>query len=123
MFVSGLPKVSTLPAVANSSFAENSFLNVSSYWYPEVCHFKPEQAKIVLLGNKSDLRDGTSPKVNFSVTSRQGKKLAKDLKIDAYFESSSKTGQNIVALFDGIIETHLEKFRRRNKQYSRCEVL
>ena len=89
--------------------AENSFLNVSSYWCPEVCHYRPARAKMVLLGTKSDLREVSDPVPDFIVTSRKGAKLAKDLKLDAYLECSSKSDRNFGVLFDKLLETHFQK--------------
>ena len=107
------------------AIAENSFLNVSSYWCPEVCHYRTARAKMVLLGTKSDLREVSDPVPDFIVTSQKGAKLAKDLKLDAYLECSSKSDRNFGVLFDKLLETHFQKDtlgKARRKPW-KCQIL
>jgi len=53
--------------------------------------------KVVLCGNKSDIRD------NIQVPTKEGKKMAKNLKVD-FFETSALTGEHISDAFENLVK-------------------
>jgi small GTP-binding protein len=57
---------------------------------------------IMLIGGKSDLEDYRE------VTIEEGKKLAKEYELDAFLESSSKTGHNVEKIFKDLTRIMLE---------------
>jgi len=80
-------------------FAVNSiasFDNVQVKWMPEVRHHCRD-APVVLVATKIDLRrhGGTAQ----LVTTDDGDELARQLRVDAYVECSSKTGDGVADVF------------------------
>ncbi|CAN7023531.1 unnamed protein product [Brassica rapa subsp. trilocularis] len=105
-----------------------SYENVFKKWIPELQHFAPG-VPLVLVGTKLDLREdkhyladhpGLSP-----VTTAQGEELRKLIGATYYIECSSKTQQNVKAVFDSAIKEVIklvvkqkEKTNNKKKQKS-----
>ncbi|OAY85118.1 Rac-like GTP-binding protein 2 [Ananas comosus] len=98
---------------------DNFSANVSvdgSIWMPELRRFAPN-VPIVLVGTKLDLREdkvylADHPGASI-ITSAQGEELRKQIGAAAYIECSSKTQQNIKAVFDTAIKVVLQPPRRK----------
>ncbi|MCE2055569.1 Rac-like GTP-binding protein rac13 [Datura stramonium] len=89
-------------------------------WIPELRHYAPT-IQIVLVGTKLDLREdkqylsdhpGATP-----ISTAQGEELKKMIGAVAYIECSSKTQQNVKAVFDTAIKVALRppKVKKRPK--------
>ena len=97
--------------VCFSVISPTSFDNVRSKWVPEIDHHRPMyvNAKMILVGTKSDLR--RDPEVLARLRDRgmetieveRAIALAKELKFDAYCETSSLTGAGVKECFDTAI--------------------
>lgn len=103
--------------LAFSLISRPSYENVLKKWMPELRRFAPN-VPIVLVGTKLDLRDGKSyhnndHMVSGVVTSAQGEELRKQIGAAAYIECSSKTQQNVKAVFDNAIKIVLQPPRRK----------
>ncbi|KAF5186398.1 Rac-like gtp-binding protein [Thalictrum thalictroides] len=91
---------------------------------PELCQFV-HNVPIVLVGAKLNLRDSRGYGV---VTYAQGEELRKQIGAAAYIECSSKTQQNVKAVFDTAIKTVLQPPRRKEmtikkRRRSDCSVM
>ncbi|KAJ4897394.1 Rac-like GTP-binding protein ARAC10 [Raphanus sativus] len=112
-----------------SLISRASYENIfKSQWIPELQHFAPG-VPLVLVGTKLDLREdkhyladhpGLSP-----VTTAQGEELRKLIGATYYIECSSKTQQNVIAVFDSAIKEVIkpvvkqkEKTNKKKKQKS-----
>ncbi|KAL2936071.1 Rac-like GTP-binding protein 3 [Bienertia sinuspersici] len=93
--------------LAFSLVSRASFENVQKKWVPELQHFAPG-VPLVLVGTKMDLRadkhfmadhPGTVP-----VSTSEGEELRKQIGASYYIECSSKTQQNVKAVFDAAIK-------------------
>ncbi|XP_035550838.1 rac-like GTP-binding protein RAC2 [Juglans regia] len=115
--------------LAFSLISRASYENISKKWIPELRHYAPT-VPIVLVGTKRDLRDhkqylidhpGATP-----ITTAQGEELKRAIGAAVYIECSSKTHQNVKAVFDAAIKVVLQppkpKKSRRRKQ-SPCTLL
>eukprot|EP01097_Dermamoeba_algensis_P008634 TRINITY_DN581_c0_g4_i1.p1 TRINITY_DN581_c0_g4~~TRINITY_DN581_c0_g4_i1.p1 ORF type:complete len:227 (-),score=56.68 TRINITY_DN581_c0_g4_i1:155-835(-) len=84
----------------------SSFENISSKWYDEVHHHCSE-AKILLVGTKTDLREdkATLEKLNGAElpTPEQAQKLAERLSMRGYFECSALTQEGLKRVFEEAI--------------------
>ncbi|KAF3792063.1 Rac-like GTP-binding protein 3 [Nymphaea thermarum] len=87
-------------------------------WLPELHHFSPG-VPIVLVGTKLDLREdkqylsdhpGLVP-----VTTMQGEELQKQIGATYYIECSSKTQQNVKAVFDAAIKVVIQPPKQKEK--------
>ncbi|GMH13688.1 hypothetical protein Nepgr_015529 [Nepenthes gracilis] len=101
--------------LAFSLISRASYENVLKKWMPELRRFAPN-VPIVLVGTKLDLREGRGH-VDFTesniITSAQGEELRKQIGAAAYIECSSKTQQNVKAVFDTAIKVVLQPPRRK----------
>ncbi|KAI3524627.1 hypothetical protein L1887_03287 [Cichorium endivia] len=102
--------------LAFSLISKASYENVLKKWMPELRRFAPD-VPVVLVGTKLDLRDdkgylddhsGSNP-----ITSAQGEELRKQIGAVAYVECSSKTQQNVKAVFDTAIKVILQPPRKK----------
>ncbi|KAG6478820.1 hypothetical protein ZIOFF_062264 [Zingiber officinale] len=114
--------------LAFSLISKASYENVAKKWIPELSHYAPG-VPIILVGSKLDLRDdkqffidhpGASP-----ISTSQGEELQKQISAAAYVECSSKTQQNIKAVFDQAIKVVLQppKKSKKKKQQRGCSIL
>ena len=62
-------------------------------WYRELNENANKDIKIILVGNKSDLKDKRK------VKDKDIEKCIKDYEVDYYIETSAKTGDNVEKLF------------------------
>ncbi|KAL9668235.1 hypothetical protein QQ045_002613 [Rhodiola kirilowii] len=93
--------------VAFSLVSRASYENVLKKWIPELQHFAPG-VPLVLVGTKLDLRDDKHylayhPDL-VPVTTAQGEELRRQIGASYYIECSSKTQQNVKAVFDAAIK-------------------
>ncbi|OVA03709.1 Small GTPase superfamily [Macleaya cordata] len=93
--------------LAFSLVSRASYDNVLKKWFPEVQHHVP-RATIVLVGTKLDLREdkhylADHPEL-VPLTTSQGEELRKQIGAAYYIECSSKTDENVKAVFDAVIE-------------------
>ncbi|XP_077209838.1 rac-like GTP-binding protein 2 [Tasmannia lanceolata] len=99
-----------------SLLSRASYENVLKKWMPELRRFAPN-VPIVLVGTKLDLRDDKGYLADHvgsvSITSAQGEELRKQIGAAAYIECSSKTQQNVKAVFDTAIKVVLQPPRRK----------
>ncbi|XP_047171000.1 rac-like GTP-binding protein ARAC7 isoform X2 [Vigna umbellata] len=85
-------------------------------WMPELRRFAPN-VPIVLVGTKLDLREDRGYLADHMgsnvITSAEGEELRKQIGAAAYIECSSKTQQNVKAVFDTAIKVVLQPPRRK----------
>ncbi|KAF8400823.1 hypothetical protein HHK36_014125 [Tetracentron sinense] len=111
--------------LAFSLLSRASYENVLKKWMPELRRFAPN-VPIVLVGTKLDLRDDKGyladhmgsgaiayAQVNMDYFHFMGEELRKQIGAAAYIECSSKTQQNVKAVFDTAIKVVLQPPRRK----------
>ncbi|CAA0823331.1 Rac-like GTP-binding protein ARAC7 [Striga hermonthica] len=98
--------------LAFSLISRASYENVLKKWMPELRRFAPN-VPIVLVGTKLDLRDDRGYLADHVITTSQGEELRKQIGAAAYIECSSKTQQNVKAVFDTAIKVVLQPSRRK----------
>lgn len=115
--------------LAFSLISRASYENVLKKWMPELRRFAPN-VPIVLVGTKLDLREERGFLVDDAniITSAQGEELRKQIGAAAYIECSSKTQQNVKAVFDTAIKVVLQPPRRKDvtrkkRRRSACSVV
>ncbi|AQK76499.1 Rho-related protein from plants 4 [Zea mays] len=115
--------------LAFSLISKASYENVSKKWVPELRHYAPG-VPIILVGTKLDLRDDKQFFVDHPgavpISTAQGEELRKLIGAAAYIECSSKTQQNIKAVFDAAIKVVLQppKQKKRKKKVQKgCTIL
>ncbi|KAK6118028.1 hypothetical protein DH2020_048231 [Rehmannia glutinosa] len=98
-------------------------------WIPELKHYAPG-VPIVLVGTKLDLRDDKQFFVDHPgavpITAAQGEELRKTIGSPAYIECSSKTQQNVKAVFDAAIKVVLQppkQKKKKGKAQKACSIL
>ncbi|KAL0656902.1 hypothetical protein Bca4012_077486 [Brassica carinata] len=106
-----------------------SYENIAKKWIPELRHYAPG-VPIILVGTKLDLRDDKQFFIDHPgavpITTNQGEELKKLIGSAVYIECSSKTQQNVKAVFDAAIKVVLQppkqkKTKKKNK--NRCAFL
>ncbi|PIN15630.1 Ras-related small GTPase, Rho type [Handroanthus impetiginosus] len=114
--------------LAFSVASKASYENIYKKWVPELKHYSP-QVPIVLVGTKLDLREDKEylndhPDAD-PITTQQGEELKKRIGAVAYIECSSKTQQNVKAVFDTAIKVVLRPPKMKKKQCKsrRCTFL
>uniref|UniRef100_A0A803QJN1 Uncharacterized protein n=1 Tax=Cannabis sativa TaxID=3483 RepID=A0A803QJN1_CANSA len=114
--------------LAFSLISKASYENISKKWIPELRHYAPT-VPIVLVGTKLDLRDDKQYLIDHPgatpITSAQGEDLKKAIGAAVYLECSSKTQQNVKAVFDAAIKVVLQppKPKKRRKKAKPCAFL
>ncbi|KAH9800789.1 Rac-like GTP-binding protein ARAC7 [Citrus sinensis] len=102
--------------LAFSLISRASYENVLKKWMPELRRFAPN-VPIVLVGTKLDLREDRGYLADHVgsnvITTAQGEELRKQIGAAAYIECSSKTQQNVKAVFDTAIKVVLQPPRRK----------
>ncbi|KAL5189506.1 Rac-like GTP-binding protein RAC1 [Glycine soja] len=105
--------------LAFSLISKASYENIAKKWIPELRHYAPG-VPIILVGTKLDLREdkqffmdhpGAVP-----ITTAQGEELRKLIGAPAYIECSSKTQQNVKAVFDAAIKVVLQPPKQKKKK-------
>ncbi|KAL3505418.1 hypothetical protein ACH5RR_035259 [Cinchona calisaya] len=115
--------------LAFSLLSKASYENVAKKWIPELRHYAPG-VPIILVGTKLDLREDMQyfldhPSVE-PITTPQGEELRKLIGAATYIECSSKTQQNIKAVFDAAIKLALQPPKRKKmktKAQRACSIL
>ncbi len=77
---------------------KTSLQNVAPKWKTELEHHCPS-AKIILVGNKIDLRDQLINSGREYCTYSDGEKVAKEIGADGFFETSALHHTNIKVIF------------------------
>ncbi|CAI0435160.1 unnamed protein product [Linum tenue] len=126
--------------LAFSLISKASYENIAKKWIPELRHYAPG-VPIILVGTKLDLRDdkqffndhpGAVPITtaqNLSLTIGflfKGEELKKLIGAPAYIECSSKTQQNVKAVFDAAIKVVLQppkQKKKKRKGQKNCSIL
>ncbi|KAL3627077.1 Rac-like GTP-binding protein arac7 [Castilleja foliolosa] len=118
--------------LAFSLISRASYENVLKKWMPELRRFAPN-VPIVLVGTKLDLRVDRGYLADHMgsniITTAQGEELRKQIGAAAYIECSSKTQQNVKAVFDTAIKVVLipprrkEMHPRKKKHISGCSIV
>ncbi|KAE8812837.1 RAC-ROP-like G-protein [Hordeum vulgare] len=93
--------------LAFSLVSRASYENIMKKWIPELQHYAPG-VPVVLVGTKLDLREDKHYLLDhpgmIPVTTAQGEELRKQVGALYYIECSSKTQQNVKAVFDAAIK-------------------
>ncbi|XP_038991481.1 rac-like GTP-binding protein RHO1 [Hibiscus syriacus] len=104
--------------LAFSLISKASYENVAKKWIPELKHYAPG-VPIVLVGTKLDLRDDEQFLMDhpnaIPISAAQGEELKKQIGSSAYIECSSKTQQNVKAVFDAAIKVVLQPPKNKQK--------
>ncbi|KAI3424529.1 uncharacterized protein J3R85_010643 [Psidium guajava] len=115
--------------LAFSLISRPSFENIAKKkWVPELRHYAPS-TPIVLVGTKLDLREDKQFKLDYpgasTISTEQGEELRKQIGALAYVECSSKTQQNVKAVFDAAIKVVLRPPKRKKQQRrsSVCHIM
>ncbi|KAG0455285.1 hypothetical protein HPP92_024251 [Vanilla planifolia] len=102
--------------LAFSLVSRASYENVLKKWMPELRRFAPN-VPIVLVGTKMDLRDDRGYLADHpgavAISTVQGEELRRQIGAASYIECSSKTQQNVKAVFDTAIKVVLRPPRRK----------
>ncbi|XP_024389913.1 rac-like GTP-binding protein 5 isoform X1 [Physcomitrium patens] len=118
--------------LAFSLISKASYENISKKWIPELRHYAPS-VPIILVGTKLDLRDdkqffadhpGAAP-ITTSQVRLEGEELRRSIGAASYIECSSKTQQNVKAVFDAAIKVVLQppKQKKKKKKQKNCVIL
>jgi Ras-related C3 botulinum toxin substrate 1 len=115
--------------LAFSLISKASYENVAKKWIPELRHYAPG-VPIILVGTKLDLRDDKQFFVDHPgavpITTAQGEELRKLIGAPVYIECSSKTQQNVKAVFDAAIKVVLQppkQKKKKRKTQKACSIL
>ncbi|CAJ2660556.1 unnamed protein product [Trifolium pratense] len=119
--------------LAFSLLSRASYENISKkanfmQWIPELRHYAPT-VPIVLVGTKLDLREDRQYLIDHPgvtpITTAQGEELKRAIGAAVYLECSSKTQQNVKAVFDAAIKVVLQppKQKKKRKKNRSCIFL
>ncbi|PKA48876.1 Rac-like GTP-binding protein 3 [Apostasia shenzhenica] len=105
--------------LAFSLVSRASYENVMKKWIPELLHYSPG-VPIVLVGTKMDLREDKRYLADHPgivpVSTTQGEELRRQIGAAFYVECSSKTQQNVKAVFDAAIRVVILPPTKQSKQ-------
>ncbi|XP_071735807.1 rac-like GTP-binding protein RAC2 isoform X2 [Rutidosis leptorrhynchoides] len=105
--------------LAFSLISKASYENIAKKWISELKNYAPT-VPIVLVGTKLDLRDDKQYLKDHpntaSITTSQGEELKKTIGASVYIECSSKTQQNVKAVFDAAIRVVLQPSKLKKKR-------
>ncbi|AQK56603.1 Rho-related protein from plants 8 [Zea mays] len=111
--------------LAFSLVSRASYENIMKKWIPELQHYA-RGVPVVLVGTKFDLREDKHYLMDHPglvpVTTAQGEELRRQIGAMYYIECSSKTQQNVKAVFDAAIKVVIQpptKLREKKKKKSR----
>ncbi|CAL9074443.1 unnamed protein product [Musa textilis] len=109
--------------------AKTGYLHLCIEWIPELSHYAPG-VPIILVGTKLDLRDDKQFFIDHPgavpMSAAQGEELRKLIGAAAYIECSSKTQQNVKAVFDAAIKVVLQPpnlKKNKGKGHTSCSIL
>ncbi|XP_041998906.1 protein MCM10 homolog isoform X1 [Salvia splendens] len=113
-----------------SLISKPSYNNVHVKWISELRHFGPK-VPIILVGTKIDLREDEQFFVEhpgaIPISTAQGEELKKMIGASAYIECSSKTQENVKAVFDEAIKVVMQapqQGKKKNKKGQKgCTIL
>lgn len=116
--------------LAFSLTSKDSFDNVGKKWIPELRHYAPG-VPIILVGTKEDLRDSKVLIAGQSSTARilrsRGEDLKRLIRASAYVECSSKTQENLSAVFETAVRTvlqqQIQKKKKKKRKHKNCSIL
>ncbi|KAF8109111.1 hypothetical protein N665_0102s0020 [Sinapis alba] len=114
--------------LAFSLISKASYENIAKKWIPELRHYAPG-VPIILVGTKLDLRDDKQFFIDHPgavpITTNQGDELKKLIGSPVYIECSSKTQQNVKAVFDAAIKMVLQPPNQKKKKLNKslCVLL
>nr|VDD02197.1 unnamed protein product [Brassica rapa] len=114
--------------LAFSLISKASYENIAKKWIPELRHYAPG-VPIILVGTKLDLRDDKQFFIDHPgavpITTNQGEELRKLIGSPVYIECSSKTQQNVKAVFDAAIKMVLQPPNQKKKKLNKslCVLL
>jgi len=94
-------------ALVYDATRESSFKQIE-YWMENIKKHASSDVFVVLLGNKTDLPDK-------KITFEQGKEMAERYKIK-FFETSAKTGANVVEAFEMLSDQIVTKWENEPKE-------
>ena len=98
---------------------------VSTKWQPEIKAFSKD-IPFLLVGTRTDLRDGQEGNRNF-VTVKEGEKKAKEIGAVCYMECSSKEMKGVSEVFDKTVHIGLGSNDNANdnatkKEHGKCTI-
>ncbi|XP_041996703.1 rac-like GTP-binding protein 5 [Salvia splendens] len=113
-----------------SLISKTSYDSVHNKWNSELRHYAPN-VPIILVGSKTDLRDDKQFFVDDTeavpISTAEGEELKKMIGASAYIECSSKTQQNVKAVFDEAINVILQQpkqgKKKKRKGQQNCRIL
>ncbi|KAG2242014.1 hypothetical protein Bca52824_096144 [Brassica carinata] len=115
--------------LAFSLISKASYENVSKKWIPELKHYAPG-VPIILVGSKLDLRDDKQFFIDHPgavpISTAQGEELKKLIEAPFYIECSSKSQENVKAVFDAAIRVVLQppkQKKKKSKAQKACSIL
>ena len=88
--------------------SKQSFVNLSERWLGEIRHYCKD-AKIIVIGTKSDLRQEGNPN---HVTDDEARQFIQENKCDAYVPCSPKTGDGVQQVFPAAAKACSQKKKR-----------
>ncbi|KAL6183227.1 hypothetical protein ACLB2K_044638 [Fragaria x ananassa] len=105
--------------LAFSLVSRASYENILKKWIPELQHYAPG-VPVVLAGTKLDLREDKHYLADHPglvpVTTAQGEELRKQIGAAYYIECSSKTQQNVKAVFDAAIRVVIKPPQKQKEK-------
>lgn len=106
-----------------SLISRDSFNNVFTKWLPEIQHHCPG-IPIVLIGNKTDMRDEHAERGRDYITKEEATSMANKIGAVGYKECCALTGTGLHEAFDVSIRkalAHLEKPKKKKRV--RCSIM
>ncbi|OIW05652.1 hypothetical protein TanjilG_23438 [Lupinus angustifolius] len=111
--------------LAFSLISRASYENVSKKWIPELRHYAPG-VPIILVDLRDDKQFFQDHPSAVPITTLQGEELRKLIGAPVYIECSSKTQQNVKAVFDSAIKVVLQPPKQKKKKIKgqkSCSIL
>lgn len=82
---------------------KDSLDNVRTKWVPEISEFRPN-TPFILVGTQTDLRGSLVDITESCITTQQGRKMARKLGAEGFFECSALDGVGIFEVFQSALE-------------------
>ncbi|XP_047939013.1 rac-like GTP-binding protein 5 isoform X3 [Salvia hispanica] len=113
-----------------SLISKTSYDSVHNKWNSELRHYAPN-VPIIVVGSKTDLRDDKQFFVDdpeaVLISTAEGEELKEMIGAAAYIECSSKTQQNVKAVFDEAIKVIVQQpkqgKKKKTKGQQKCSIL